>query len=77
MEVRMKVAGTEIKPPEYVMLDRRDLNSIRERLAFLEDKQRAQENQMALLMQGVKERLNVFGVLLTRLETIVAGEKLG
>jgi hypothetical protein len=70
----MKVAGSPINEPRYVQLDQRDWDSVRDRLLQLEEEQRRLNNQLLLLMQGVKERFDVLGVLLARLEGSVAGK---
>jgi hypothetical protein len=69
---------TPIQAPDYVLIDRRDLNSIRERLAFLEDANRDIRNQLALMQQGIKERHDEQRrLLLAWTENAVAREKLG
>jgi hypothetical protein len=53
---------------------RNDLARACDRLLKVEEEQRRLNNQLLLLMQGVKERFDVLGVLLTRLESAVAGK---
>jgi hypothetical protein len=73
----MIVAGTPINPPEMILIDRRDFNSLRDRVLHLEEELRRQAREMALFQQGAKERFDVISVLLARLEDTVAREKLG
>ena len=84
----MRVAGSPINEPKYITLDQRDYDRIRDRLLHaeeavdaasaritaLEESNRRLNAQMLMLMQGVKERLDVYGVLLSRLESTVAGK---
>ena len=70
----MRGSGTPFNKPRSVQLDQRDWDSIRDRLLKVEEDNRRLNAQMLMLMQGVKERLDVYGVLLTRLESTVAGK---
>jgi hypothetical protein len=70
----MRVAGSPLNEPRFIQLDQRDWDSMRDRLLHLEEDNRRLNTQMLLLMQGVKERLDVFSVLLARLESTVAGK---
>ena len=54
----MKVAGSPLNEPRYITLDQRDWDSIRDRLLQLEEEQRRMAHEMALLKEGIKERLN-------------------
>lgn len=52
--------------------DRRDWNGMRERITELEAENRRLRSEMALFQEGVKERLDVFSVLLAGLESALA-----
>jgi hypothetical protein len=68
----MRGTGTPFNEHRYVEIDQRDWDRIRDRLLHLEEDNRRLNAQMLMLMQGVKERLDVYGVLLARLESSVA-----
>jgi len=70
----MRVAGSPINEPRYIQLDQRDWDVVRDRLLKLEEEQRRMAHEMALLQEGIKERLNEQRVLLARLESTVAGK---
>ena len=70
----MKVAGSPLNGPRYVTLDQRDWDSIRDRLLQLEEEQRRMAHEMALLQEGIKERLNEQRLLLARLESALVGK---
>lgn len=57
---------------EQISVDRRDWNSLRDRVIKLEEDNRRLHNQMALFMNGCKERIDVFSVLLARFEADLA-----
>jgi hypothetical protein len=59
-----------------VTLDQRDWDSVRDRLLQLEEEQRRIAHEMALFQEGVKERLNVFNLLLSKLEAAMARKDL-
>ena len=61
-------------PDNLITIDRRDLNSMRERLCALEESNRKMAQQMALFMNGTKERFDAFSLLLDRLKAEVAGK---
>lgn len=65
-------------------IDPRDWKRLRERMIYAEEHIRELQSEnkriraeMALFQQGVKERLDVFGLLLTGVENTVDREKLG
>jgi hypothetical protein len=55
---------------------RNDLAKVYDHIYALEESNRQLHREMALMQEGVKERLNVYGVLLSRLEAALAGAKL-
>jgi hypothetical protein len=87
----MKIAGSPINEPRYISLDLRDWERMRDRVAFLEDAEQTNRNriealelevrrltqQEALFMNGTKERLDVFGLLLAGFEARLVGKDVG
>jgi hypothetical protein len=73
----MRVAGSPINSPRVVQLDQRDWDSIRDRLLRLEEENRRLANDLALFQQGMKERLDVFSLLLSGFEARLVGKDMG
>ena len=66
-----------IDPQDRIEIDRRDWDSLRDRVIHLEENNRMLFRTMGLLQQGIKERFDEQRLLLSRLESAVERKDLG